>query len=107
MVAAAGALSKEPPMLSTSSSRKVVVLLLLAILAVPLVATAGPERDNLRREVTFLASDYLGRLVVSLKSAWNATGCMIDPSGKCVPSTNQEPQPGPETDEGHRIDPNG
>lgn len=92
-------------MLSTSSRKT--VLLLLAILAVPLAATAGPDRDNPRRDSTFLTADFLDRFWGFLKSAWSEEGCMIDPNGKCAPGTNQEPRPGAETDTGHRIDPNG
>lgn len=92
---------------NTSSPRRVVVLLLLAILAVPLIATAGPDREHPRQEGAFLALDHLGRLWNLLQSAWGETGCRIDPSGGCAPDTNQEPQPGSETDEGHMIDPDG
>lgn len=92
---------------NTSSPCRVVVLLLLAILAIPLAASAEPERVNPRRVVTYLTSDYLDRLWGFLKSAWSETGCIIDPSGKCAPVTNQEPQPGSDTDTGHVVDPNG
>lgn len=94
-------------MLSTSLPRKVVALLLLAILTVPLVATAGPGRETPRRESAFLASDLLGRFWGFLQSAWSEEGCRINPNGDCAPGTNQESQPGAETDEGHMIDPNG
>lgn len=94
-------------MLSTSLPRKVVVFLLLAILTVPFAAAAGPDRDAPRRESTFLTADLLGRLWSLVQSAWSESDCHIDPSGKCVPGTNQEPQPGAETDTGHMIDPDG
>lgn len=94
-------------MLNTSAPRRIVVLLLLAILAVPLIATAGPDRERPRQEGVSLASDFLGRFWNLLQSAWSETGCRIDPNGGCAPGTNQEPQPGSETDEGHVVDPNG
>lgn len=94
-------------MLSTSLPRKVVVLLLLAILTVPFAAGAMPDRDTPRRESTFLTADLLGRLWSVVQSAWSETACRIDPNGGCAPGTTEEPQPGPETDEGCHIDPDG
>ena len=94
-------------MLSTSLPRKVVVLLLLAILTVPFAAAAGPDRDTPRRVSTFLTGDLVGRLWSVVQSVWSASGCRIDLSGGCAPGTNQESQPGAETDTGHMIDPNG
>lgn len=53
-----------------------------------------------------------------LSSVWSETGCHIDPSGKCAPTTDtglridpdgaaQASQAGPETDTGHIMDPDG
>lgn len=94
-------------MLNTSSLRRVVVLFLLAILAVPLIAAAGPARGDSHTDRTFLAADLLDRFWSFLKSTWSEEGCHIDPSGGCAPATNQEPQPGSDADTGHMIDPDG
>lgn len=53
-----------------------------------------------------------------LSSVWSESGCRIDPSGGCAPTTDeghhidpdgatQASQAGPETDEGVSIDPDG
>lgn len=76
-------------MLSVSFSRKVLLLLLLALLAAPL-ASADPFRPA--TAVSAAPPDLLGRLWSLLTAVWSETGCHIDPDGRCIPGTAQEPQ---------------
>ncbi|HEX6862224.1 MAG TPA: hypothetical protein VF414_05365 [Thermoanaerobaculia bacterium] len=64
---------------------RVPVLVLLTLLAAPWSAAAEP-------------ADFLSRLLRLLPGLWEKAGCLIDPSGQCVPVS---------PDAGCLIDPDG
>jgi hypothetical protein len=91
-------------MLRAPFPRKVALLLLVAVLAAPWASAAAPRQSEARpAQAAASPQELLNRLWTFLKIAWSETGCMIDPSGRCVP----EPRPQAETDTGCRIDPSG
>jgi hypothetical protein len=94
-------------MSSLSLHRKTLLLLLCAILAAPW-ATAAPQRSHPPQAVAPSSLDLLGRSWSFLKGLWSATGCDIDPDGRCITRPTQVSQPKSlRSSEGCDIDPSG
>jgi hypothetical protein len=82
-------------------ARRAVILLLILAVAAPLVAAPVHRSDQVR----FDAAAPLASLWSWLTHAWTKNGCLIDPSGRCLPGTGSAPPAG--TDNGCGLDPSG
>lgn len=82
-------------------ARRAVALLIILAVAAPLAAApihrSGPAR--------FEAATPFASLWIWLSHIWAKNGCMIDPWGRCLPSTAPAPPAG--ADNGCSIDPHG
>jgi hypothetical protein len=92
-----------------SPRRKLALLLLLAFFAAPWATMAGERAGSHRPPQSAAVEpwDLAGRLWRLLSRVWSATGCHIDPSGRCIPDTGTAPAATPQGDEGCNIDPGG
>lgn len=87
--------------------RAVALLLVLAVLLPWSAAAAPPDRAVRTHPGRFEFTAPLASLWSWLAGLWEKNGCMIDPSGRCLPGTGATPPPPAGTDNGCSIDPGG
>ena len=84
-------------MFRLSLRRPALILALAVFLVTPWEAAAGPRVEVAQRRDVFSDSTFSGFLSFFSK-LWNKAGCLIDPHGRCIPST---------IDNGCSLDPHG
>jgi len=82
--------------MSRPGIRSMMIVALLATLAVPWAANAAPTHRATQGEPTSWVASVKGWLA----NLWAEAGCILDPSGRCLPA-------GPKAENGCIIDPNG
>jgi hypothetical protein len=92
---------------SLALRRKFLVLLLAAALVAPWASAAGAKPETATKATSPASHGLLARAWSLLTSLWSATGCQIDPNGRCVPAAVQGAQPKLDADTGCAIDPSG
>ena len=90
-----------------SLRRKLAFLLLLAFFAAPWATLAGEKTGRPPQSAAVEPLSLAGRLWRFLTHVWSASGCQIDPSGRCIAGTGAAPAATTRGDEGCEIDPNG
>jgi hypothetical protein len=87
---------------NVSIRRKTILLLVLvALVTTPWASAASPKPASPRWMQAVEDVPLLGNFWSFLRSAWDKEGCNIDPNGRCIKETTQDPKIG------CNIDPNG
>ena len=94
-------------MATFSFRNKTLLLLFATTLALSAASPAAPRRVQAPRAASLAPLSLLDRAWSALQSLWSETGCMLDPSGRCLTGAPQAPQPAPHLDEGCMLDPSG
>lgn len=92
--------------MSRSFVRLKIAILVLAAILLATTSWAGSLRSEPAHAAGLQLHEILARLGDLFLHLWSEEGCMIDPSGYCLPGT-EAASPAAQGDEGCMIDPDG